>query len=101
MARIGAPTQSVVLMSGSRAKYSPEPEPQQFSFVTAGLPYSFDLKGASAYTDFSETDIRAAVTSGELAVVSDKPYRMRRVDLEKWVDVKRHFARKKQNRTAA
>lgn len=70
------------------------PEPQHVSFVAAGLPYSFDLKGASAYVDFSVTDLRAAITSGALAVVSNKPCRMRRVDLEKWVDARKHFIRK-------
>lgn len=73
----------------------PGPEPQQQASVSfAGLPYSLDLKGAEAYTDFSVTDIRAAITRGELAVVSVWPYRIIRTDLEKWVEAKRHFVRR-------
>ena len=89
-------------MPRTKAKYQQEPEqPQLVSFVAAGLPYSFDIKGASAYTDFSETDIRAAITGGQLAVVSDKPYRVLRSDLEVWAKSKRHFVQRTQKTQAA
>lgn len=90
-------------MPRTKPKYPQEPELQkpEVSFVAAGLPYSFDLKGASAYTDFSETDIRAAITRGQLAVVSDKPYRILRADLEAWAKSKRHFVRRVQKEKQA
>lgn len=69
----------------------PEPQPQP-SISFAGLPYSLDLKGAEAYTNFSgDGAIRDAIIRGELAAVSDWPYRMLRTDLEEWVEAKRHF----------
>ena len=84
-----------IAMTRTKPKYAPEPEPQQQASTSfAGLPYSLDLKGASAYTDFSITDIRAAIIGRELPIVSDKPYRMIRTDLEKWVEAKRHFVRR-------
>ena len=89
-------------MPRTKAKYPQEPvQPQSVAFAAAGLPYSFDLKGASAYTDFSETDIRAAITAGQLAVVSDKPYRVLRADLEVWAKSKRRFVRRNEKKIAA
>ncbi len=57
----------------------PAPEPQP-------LAYSFDLKGASKYTGYSVWALRQAVYSGKLLVVNQKPYLMRRADLEAFVD---------------
>lgn len=87
-----------IVVARLKQKYPDPPPPEdkqkQLSFMAAGLPHSFDLKGASAYTDFSQTDIRAAITRGHLAAVSDKPYRILRADLEAWVNSKRHFVRR-------
>ncbi len=50
------------------------------------LPYSMDLKAAAKHTGYSVWALRQAITSGTLPVVSPKPYIIRRVDLEKFVD---------------
>jgi hypothetical protein len=50
------------------------------------VPYSFDLEQAAAYTGFSMWALRQAILDGELLVVNPKPYLIRRVDLEKYVD---------------
>lgn len=89
-------------LARTKQKYPSEPESQQAAVVSfAGLPYSLDLKGAAVYTDFSVTDLRVAITSGELAVVSDKPYRILRTKLEEWVNAKNHFVQKKRKAKAA
>ena len=50
------------------------------------LPYSFDLKGAAEYTGMSVWALRQAITSSELSVVNQKPYLIRRRDLEAYID---------------
>jgi hypothetical protein len=45
-----------------------------------------DLKAAAKHTGYSVWALRQAITSGSLLVVSLKPYIIRRVDLEKFVD---------------
>jgi hypothetical protein len=50
------------------------------------LPYSFDLRGASAFTGFSVWSLRLEITSGRLRIVNRKPYLIRRSDLEEFVD---------------
>jgi hypothetical protein len=47
------------------------------------LPYSFDLKAAAQYGVWA---LRKAITSGELPVVSPKPYLIHRRDLEAFGD---------------
>ena len=50
------------------------------------LPYSLDLKSASSYTGYSVWALRQAVYSGQLLVANQKPYIIRRVDLEAFVN---------------
>jgi hypothetical protein len=50
------------------------------------LSYSFDLKDASQYTGYSVWALRQAIYAKQLAVVNQKPYIMRRIDLEAYVD---------------
>jgi hypothetical protein len=50
------------------------------------LPYSFDLKAASKYTGFSVWALHQAICRGQLPVANQKPYIIRRVDLEAFVD---------------
>ncbi len=50
------------------------------------LAYSFDLKGASRHTGYSVWALRQAIYSGKLPVTNLKPYLIRRVDLEGFVD---------------
>jgi len=57
----------------------PAPEPQP-------LAYSFDLKGASKYTGYSVWALRQAIHAKHLPIVNQKPYLMRRADLEAFVD---------------
>ena len=48
--------------------------------------FSFDLKGASKHTGFSVWALRQAIYAGQLLVVNQKPYIIRRADLEAFVD---------------
>jgi hypothetical protein len=50
------------------------------------LSYSFTLKAASAYTGLSVWALRQAIYSKTLPVVNQKPYIIRRADLEAFVD---------------
>jgi hypothetical protein len=50
------------------------------------LPYSFDLKGASKYTGYSVWSLRQAIHARQLPVANLKPYIIRRVDLEAFVN---------------
>jgi hypothetical protein len=50
------------------------------------LPYSFDLKGASQYTGYSIWALRQAIYAEQLLIVNQKPYIIRRADLEAFVD---------------
>jgi|HubBroStandDraft_2_1064218.scaffolds.fasta_scaffold356686_1 hypothetical protein len=65
----------------SPAQVAPAPPPQ-----SQVLAYSFDLKGASQYTRYSIWALRKAIYEGQLSVVNQKPYIMRRIDLEAYVD---------------
>jgi hypothetical protein len=49
-------------------------------------PYSFDLKGASRHTGYSVWALRQAIYGKQLPVANQKPYLIRRVDLEAFVD---------------
>jgi hypothetical protein len=75
-------------MARLRKKYV-LPEPQSIPApapCSEALPYSMDLKAAAKHTGYSVWALRQAITSGSLLVVSLKPYIIRRVDLEKFVD---------------
>jgi hypothetical protein len=70
-----------------KKKYlNPQPEPKPATVMPSPVPYSFDLEQAAAYTGFSMWALRQAILDGELLVVNPKPYLIRRVDLEKYVD---------------
>ena len=72
-----------------KKKYTtPQPEPKPATVMSAPVPYSFDLEQAAVYTSFSMWALRQAIIDGELPVVNPKPYIIRRVDLEKYVDQK-------------
>jgi hypothetical protein len=62
---------------------APAPAPQ-----SQATPYSFDLKGASQYTGFSVWALRKAILAGELLAVNPKPYIVRRMDVEKFIDTR-------------
>ena len=75
-----------VSMPRPKKKYSqpvPTPVPAQ---VVEPLPYSFDLKGASKYTGLSVWALRQAIYLGKLLVANKKPYIIRRLDLEAFVN---------------
>jgi len=70
-----------------KKKYPTLPEPQSVPVpCSEPLPYSMDLKAAAKHTGYSVWALRQAITSGSLLVVNQKPYIIRRVDLEKFVD---------------
>jgi len=70
-----------------KKKYPTLPEPQSVPVpCSEPLPYSFDLKGASKHTGYSVWALRQAIYSGELSVTNLKPYLIRRIDLEAFVD---------------
>jgi len=69
-----------------KKKYTTPPQPELVIPASAPTLYSFDLEQAAAYTGFSMWALRQAILDGELLVVNPKPYLIRRVDLEKYVD---------------
>ncbi len=74
-------------MPRQKKKYSnPPPVPITAPPVSELLPYSFDLKGASKYTSRSIWALRQAIYARQLPVANNKPYLIRRADLESWVD---------------
>lgn len=73
-------------MPRPKKKYS-QPIPVPVSIVASDpLPYSFDLKGAAKYTGYSVWALRQAIYARQLLVVNQKPYLIRRADLEAFVD---------------
>jgi hypothetical protein len=50
------------------------------------IPFAFDLKGAARYSGFSVWALRQAIYSKTLPVVNAKPYVIRRVDLENFIN---------------
>jgi len=82
-------------------KYTtPQPEPKPATVMSAPVPYSFDLKQAAAYTGFSVWSLRQAILDEKLSVVNPKPYIIRRVDLEKYVDQRLHKVEKRMQKAA-
>ncbi|HYT20120.1 MAG TPA: hypothetical protein VEW05_07795 [Candidatus Polarisedimenticolia bacterium] len=74
-------------MPRSKKKYSyPTPITSAPLVVSEPTPYSFDLKGASKYTGYSVWSLRQAIHAKQLPVVNQKPYLIRRADLEAFVD---------------
>jgi hypothetical protein len=70
-----------------KKKYSnPVPSPAPTPITPEPLPYSFDLKGASKYTGYSVWALRQAIYAKQLPIVNPKPYIIRRVDLESFVN---------------
>jgi hypothetical protein len=69
-----------------KKKYTTPSQEPVVTVMPAPAPYSFDLKQAAVYTGFSVWALREAILDGELLVVNPKPYLIRRVDLEKYVD---------------
>jgi len=70
-----------------KKKYSnPVPPPAPAPSAPEPLPYSMDLKAAAKHTGYSVWALRQAITTGSLPVVSLKPYIIRCMDLEKFVD---------------
>jgi hypothetical protein len=75
-------------MPRQKKKYSvvPATAPVVLSEPSLSHRYSFDLKDASTYTGYSVWALRQAIYSKQLPVTSHKPYIIRRVDLEAFVD---------------
>jgi hypothetical protein len=75
-------------MPRPKKKYSnPAPTPTPITPVASGTPaYSFDLKAAATYSGFSIWALRQAIYAKQLPVVNQKPYIIRRADLEAYVD---------------
>jgi hypothetical protein len=74
-------------MPQHKKKYlNPAPPPAPMPISPDPLPYSFDLKDAAKYTGYSAWALRQAIYEGQLPVVNQKPYIMRRIDLEAYVD---------------
>ena len=48
--------------------------------------YSLDLKDAATYTGYSVWALRQAIYAKQLPVTSQKPYNIRRLDLEAFID---------------
>jgi hypothetical protein len=64
----------------------PQQVEEQLEQQVQVLPYSFDLRAASQYTGYSVWGLRQAIYAGDLHVVSQKPYIIRRADLEAYID---------------
>jgi hypothetical protein len=76
-------------MARLKKKYPTLPEPQSVPApapCSEPSPYSMDLKVAAKHTGYSVWALRQAIVDGKLSVVNLKPYIIRRVDLEKFVD---------------
>jgi hypothetical protein len=73
-------------MPRPKKKYS-NPAPTPITPVTSEtLAYSFDLKAAATYSGFSIWALRQAIYAKQLPVVNQKPYIIRRIDLEGFVN---------------
>jgi len=83
-----------------KKKYTTLPQPEPKSMMSAPVPYSFDLEQAAVYTSFSMWALRQAIIDGELPVVNPKPYIIRRVDLEKYVDQRLQKIEKRMQKAA-
>ena len=85
-----------------KKKYTnpPQTEPKPVTSIPGPVPYSFDLKQAGAYTGFSVWSLRQAIVDGKLFVVNPKPYIIRRVDLEKYVDQRLQKIEKRMQKAA-
>ena len=74
-------------MPRPKKKYSnPVSTPAPVPIASEPLSYSFDLKGASKYTGYSVWALRQAIYAKQLPIVNQKPYLIRRADLEAFVD---------------
>jgi len=78
----------------------PQAEPKPATVMPSPVPYSFALEQAATYTGFSVWAIRQAILDGKLLVVNPKPYIIRRVDLEKYVDQRLHKVEKRMQKAA-
>lgn len=73
-------------MPRPKKKYS-NPAPTPITPVASGtLAYSFNLKAAASYTGLSVWALRQAIYSKALPVVNQKPYLVRRIDLEEFIN---------------
>ena len=73
-------------MPRPKKKYSYPTPITPAPIVSEPMPYSFDLKSASKYTGYSVWSLRQAIHAKQLPVVNQKPYLIRRADLEAFVD---------------
>jgi hypothetical protein len=76
-------------MPRPKKKYSQAPAPAPVAVIPEpplSQRYSLDLKDAATYTGYSVWALRQAIYARQLPTTSQKPYILRRADLEAFVD---------------